>query len=143
MMKAEQVRAHILRLMGRVQVPMTSKEIADMLRFTDRINVSTASVGVNLGYLRASGAVDRRPCPVWGDPYWFQGAWRFKTENYWWHTAAVGKDQALRFIRARRQQVEAEARNNQRTKGRPVTKKLDPRTDDMRQMVQDLMENRP
>lgn len=138
MTPGEKNRALILRLMGRIQLPMTSKEIADALHFETGIRLSVASVGSNLAYLRAAKNVDRRQCPVWGKPYWFKGAWRFQTENYWWHTTAVSKDKAMRFIRERRHFVEAQARDNQRMKGRPVTNRLTPWTDDMHQMVQDL-----
>lgn len=141
-MEAATVRTLISKVLLTHRKPLTSERIAELLRFKYHVHVSTVSVGANLGYLRASGVVDRRPAPIWGRPYYRNGKWHFSTENWWYHTAAVTEGTIRRFIQKIRLDVEAKARDNQRTKGRPVTNRLPARSDDMRQMVIDIERQR-
>lgn len=140
-MSPAELRKLIAKLLHDLHRPMTSIEIQELLRVRHGVDATTPSIGSNLGYLRAAGIVERRNLPKWGKPYWFNGAWRFQTENWWWHTAVVSQRMAQRFCINVRREVEAKARDLQRGRGRPVTYRLKARTDDMRQMVDDLTIN--
>jgi hypothetical protein len=117
---------------------MTSVEIRDLLHMHFGIDVTTLSVGSNLGYLRAAGVVERRSCSKWEKPYYARGHWNTATENWWWHKEAVDSRTVQKFLVEIRRGVEQKLRDYQLGRGRPVTKPLPPRTDDMRQMLVDL-----
>lgn len=137
-MKPSDIRNLIAKTLLDRRQPMSTPQIVELLAFKHGVRISNLSAGANLGFLRAGGLVEKRSAPMWGKPYWFNGSWRFSTENWWYHTQSVTKNQALAFVHKIRLEVEAKARDNQRVKGRPVTKPLHPRSDDMRQMLIDL-----
>lgn len=137
-MKASEIRALIERILFHRRKPMTTAEISDALYLRNGIRLSNQSIGVNLGYLHVAGTVNRRQAPVWGKPYWLHGKWNFQTQNWWWHNQVVSKGEGFAFVMKIRREVEMKARDNQRIKGRPVSNRLPPRTDDMRQMLVDL-----
>ncbi len=137
-MKPAAVRKLIERILFERRQPMTTPEIVEMLRFHYGVDVSNQSTGVNLGYLRAAGCVDRRSAPVWGKPYYLAGSWHFSTQNWWWHVRSVDNIAARKFITKIRHEVDRKLVDFQRNRGRPVTKRSKPITDDMRQMIVDL-----
>lgn len=137
-MKPADIRNLIAKILLDRRQPMSTPQIVELLVFKHGVRISNLSAGANLGFLRAGGLVDRRSAPTWGKPYWRAGKWNFGTENWWYHVDAVTKQEAILFVRKIRLNVEAQARNNQRMKGRPVTYRLPPRSDDMRQMVEDI-----
>lgn len=137
-MKPSEVRTLIADILKRSGTLMNAEQINQILTFRHGLSLSNLQVGINLGYLRAGGICDRREAPRWAKPYWRSGSWHFSTESWWWHTDVVTKATAIAFTRKIRVEVESMARDNQRLKGRPVSRKLPPRTDDMRQMIIDI-----
>ena len=137
-MKPAEIRNLIAKILLDRRQPMSTPQIVELLAFKYGVRITNVSAGANLGFLRAGGLVDRRSAPMWGKPYWKAGTWRFSTENWWYHVDAVSKQDAVLFVRKIRLEVEAKARDNQRAKGRPVSNRLPPRSDDMRQMIIDI-----
>lgn len=137
-MKPSDIRSLITKILLDRRHPMSTPQIVELLAFKFGVHITNVSAGSNLGFLRAGGLVDRRSAPSWGKPYWRAGKWNFSTENWWYHVDAVTKQDAILFVRKIRLDVEAKARDNQRSKGRPVTYRLPPRSDDMRQMIIDI-----
>lgn len=137
-MKPADIRNLIANILLDRRQPMSTRQIVELLAFKHGVHVTNLSAGSNLGFLRAGGLVDKRSAPMWGKPYWRGGGWHFSTENWWFHTHSVTKQDAIAFVRKIRLEVEAKARTNQRVKARPVTRPIPPRSDDMRQMLFDI-----
>lgn len=138
MTNAQKARAALTVLLQKIGRPMTVHEIVELLRLHYGMHVTTSSAGANLGILRAAGVVERKAVARWEKPYYARGHWNTSTENWWWHTGAVSKDEARRFLRRVSIEVDMKLMTYQRSRGKPVTRKLPPRTDDMLQMLVDL-----
>lgn len=137
-MKPSDIRNLIAAILLERREPISTPQIVELLAFKHGVHITNISAGANLGFLRAGGVIDRRAAPKWGKPYWKSGTWRFSTENWWYHVHSVTKQDAIVFTRKIRIDVEMKARENQRSKGRPVSKPIPPRSDDMRQMLVDI-----
>lgn len=142
MTNGDRIRSALEKILRDTARPATSHDLVVKLRFQYGIDINALSVGIYLGHLRIALLVDRKSVVKWGDPYWFRGKWNFATENWWYHRAVVSRLEMNQFAMKKRIEVETRARDNQRSKGRPVTRVLPARSDDMRQLVEDIQRNR-
>lgn len=142
MNKGDRIRAALEKILRETARPATSHDLVVKLCFQYGIDVNTLQVGIYLSHLRIASLVDRKSVVKWGNPYWLNGKWNFATENWWYHCDVVTRSEMSQFAMKKRIEVETRVRDNQRSKGRPVTRVLPARSDDMRQLVEDIQRNK-
>lgn len=129
-LKGDSARAAILRILECAHKPLSSVEIEYRLRFDHGIYMSTNSIGSHLGIMRVGNQVKKVACAT--DLHRYARQTYPVMVHFWYKPGTLTPDEVRRFRYEKRLSL---------TERYPPNKKhylKRPRTDDMRQMIEDL-----
>lgn len=129
---ADAKRRLIMHIIRRADRPLSAKEISDRVVGEFHVRMSTAEIGANMGFLRIAEKVRHVSCVMGMLKI---GHYVYPNTIWHWYSADKSKQWAWEF--KRRMQRENEQRYQSSL---PLEKrrKKRPRTDDMRQMIEDI-----